>query len=129
MNLSALNIRSGDDKGTKPAVFFDRVCAFLFDFRADYCKAEGGRYAFELSGKSGGNWVIDFDALTVDDDIGRAELLVKMSGEDFGRFLDGKLDTQAAQADGRFSFVGERNLFANLAAFTKRPPAVLFETN
>ncbi len=103
--------------------FFESVCPKLFELRASLCHALGGRYAFDLEGRGGGRWVIDFCALRARPDTGPADLEIQMSTKQFEALLRGALDLGSAIDRGDVRLRGARTLFENLSVFTHPPSA------
>jgi hypothetical protein len=108
--------------GKKPQpsakAFFEDVCTTLFRMRADDCRAMGGTYCFELKGRGGGSWTLDFANTTLIRRECEATLVLRTTTEAFEALLAGELDVPVAVADGTLTFEGDPKLFSNLAKFT-----------
>lgn len=105
------------------ADFFEHQLPRLFG-EAGARPDRSGSVVFEVGGESGGRWAIDLrkppEVRAVDPDV-HGDLLVRIGGDAFGRFVDGTLDVATAIQEGDLLFAGDLTLLDALAEMW-RPP-------
>lgn len=104
----------------KPQEIFD---AWLRCYQAD-CEVSGtvdGTFVFNLSGKDGGAWTVDFrSGMEIRQGLGKGDCEVAVSAEDFVAISTGKMNPQAAFLMGRVGLSGDASKLIGLSAFFER---------
>jgi len=94
--------------------FFEIVCQNLLLMRKQTCHFKAGICAFDIYGKQGGRWVIDFARLKIERSDTVADLSLVFQQEDFNQLLLGNLTITDIYAKQRMMVVGNNSLLANL---------------
>jgi putative sterol carrier protein len=94
----------------------DYVAAMPRGLRADKARGTRVTYQFQLSGGGGGTWTVKVadGQASVTPGAGSANVTIAMSGSDYIRLAQGKLNTTQAYQQGKLSISGDLNLAAKI---------------